>query len=123
MQLAVSGDGQILYSQSVRTGLLQFQSQFYCSVQLPVLYNGIESHIDPRPETVGIVTKRLDIFQTVPGSLPCPERRACKINGIGTAVYGRDADFQVSCRSKQFKRPHRTICSMQQSVPLQPLCI
>ena len=55
---------------------------------------------------MGIVAQLPYIFHGVSCCLTCPELRSGYIHSIGTAVYGRDADTYVSCRSKQFKMSH-----------------
>ena len=62
---------------------------------------------------MGIRAKPTDVLNAVSCRLSRSEGRPCEINSIGTAVNGRDADFNVSCRSKQFKFSHvrKTRCS------------
>ena len=55
---------------------------------------------------MGMVTEAPDVLDAVAGGLPRSEVGASYIYGIGTAVDGRDADFKISCRSKQFETPH-----------------
>ena len=98
--------GQVLNYQSISARFPDSLSKEESLLQFLIIQYGVESHIDPCPIAVGIVTEGLHILKTVPGSLPCAESRSRKINGIGTAVYGRDADFKISCRCKEFQCPH-----------------
>ena len=56
----------------------------------------IESDENARAELVCIRAQSGDILHRIAGILAGAEERAAYINGIGTAVDGRDADFQIS---------------------------
>ena len=56
----------------------------------------IESDENARAELMGVVAQGGDILHRIAGILAGAEERAAYINGIGTAVDGRDADFQIS---------------------------
>ena len=55
---------------------------------------------------MGIPAQPGYFFYGIACVLPGPEIRTRNIHGIGTAVYGRDADVCISCRSKQFEWSH-----------------
>jgi len=69
-------------------------------LKLIIIYNGVQRHEDSGAEPMCIGAELFQIFHAVSGSLSGTESRPCNINGIGTAVDGRDADFYVFRRSK-----------------------
>ena len=102
--LAQLQQGEILDNQGVDARRGQLMYQLPGLLQLTVIEDGIDRDEDARAVAVGIGAQRPDILHAVPGGLPGPERRACDIHRIGTAVDGCDADGKVSCRRKQFER-------------------
>ena len=77
-------------------------------IQLIVANLDIVGHKDTGAELVGVATEFRDVFETVAGCLAGPEIRAGDIYGIGTAVNGRDADFQISCGRQKLQTVHIT---------------
>ena len=55
---------------------------------------------------MGIAAERPYVLKRISSCLTSPELRSGYIHSIGTAVYCRDADICVSCRSKQLKFSH-----------------
>ena len=82
-----------------RIGLVQFIIEQY----------GIQCHEDSCPEFVGIPAEGSKVIHAVACRLPGTECRPCNIDGIGTAVYCRDADFYILCRSQKFQISHVVI--------------
>ena len=93
-------DCQVLYDNGIHAGLFRPAHQGISLLELIIIYDGVLCHENPGPEPMCIGAELLQIFHTVSGRLPCAECRTCNINGIGTAVNGRDADFYVFRRSK-----------------------
>lgn len=87
---------------------IMMRSQALPSLQLVVANLDIVGHEDAGPELVGIAAEFRDVFETVAGGFAGPEIRAGDIYGIGTAVNGRDADFQISCGRQKLQTVHIT---------------
>ena len=73
---------------------------------LVVADNSVDSQKDTRAEKVRVVTQFPDVFKAVAGGLAVSEHRAGDVNGIGTAVYRRDADRFIFRRSEELERTH-----------------
>ena len=98
--------GHVLDYDGVGSGLLYIQHEPVCVLQFRIVEYGVQCDEYPGTETVRIFTKPPDVFNVVSGSLSCSELRPGYIHSIGTAVNCRDADLQISCRSKQFQSSH-----------------
>ena len=103
-----SEDAFIPYDECVCARLLAEQHLSVEFLQLIVANLDVVGYEDAGSELVGVATEFRDVFETVAGCLAGPEIRAGDIYGIGTAVNGRDADFQISCGRQKLQTVHIT---------------
>ena len=95
--------GGVLNDQGVHTGLLQLLQQPAGLRNLLLVNQRIESHINAHAEPMRILAQPADVLHGIAGRLPRPEGGAGDINGIGTAVNGRDADIRRPGGGEEFE--------------------
>ena len=95
--------GRVLHDQGVYAGLLQFPQQPSRLRNLFLVHQRIESHIDADTELVCIFAQPGDILHGIARRLARPESRTGDIDGIGSAVDGRDADVRRTGGSQELK--------------------
>ena len=72
-------------------------------LQLLLVQDGIDCHINTRIKGVRIAYKLLYLLQGVACGLPCAKRLGCNIYSIGTAAYCRNADISIFGWSQKLK--------------------
>ena len=76
-------------------------------LQLTVIDDGVDRHIDLGEKAVGIVTQHPDVVERVACRRTGAILRRTDIDGIGSMVDGRHPTRKVAGRCEQFKRCHR----------------
>ena len=89
-------DALVADDEGVGSGILAGEHHAVHFRELVLGNADIESDENARAELVCIRAQSGDILHRIAGILAGAEERAAYINGIGTAVDGRDADFQIS---------------------------
>ena len=115
---------QVLDYECIYTGVFGIMCHLPGRLKFIILDEGVQGEEYPRPVAVCMPAQLLYVLHRVAGRLAGPESRPGNVNGIGTAVYGCDADIQIPRRSKKLKFLHGRgkvplTCSERQSAALQ----
>ena len=89
-------DALVAHNKRVGSGILAGEHHAVHFRELVLGNADIESDENARAELMRVVAQGRYILHRIAGVLAGAEERAAYINGIGTAVYGRDADIQIS---------------------------
>ena len=103
---------QVLHDERVGPCAVQLPRHLPGLLQLVVVEDGVESHVDPRAEEVGIRGEALDVGHGVSRGGPGAEPRPAYVDGVGAVADGLDARIGVARRGKEFNvsRSHYIIC-------------
>ena len=97
---------QVADDKGIGAGLLRGKHLRVHLFFLPLAQADIKRHEHPRAIAVGVRAEPRNVPDGIACGLAGPEIRTGDIDGIGTAVDGRDADVSVPCRSEEFEFPH-----------------
>ena len=92
----------VLDDEGVDASLVELPGVALRLLQLAVVENGVECHINPGLETVGGSGQRCDIGDAVGGGGAGAEGRATDIDSIGAMVDGGQAAGEVASRGEEF---------------------
>ena len=96
----------VLQQQGVHSCLAQLLCERQRVVHLAVVDDGVERDIDLGVKAMRILTQPADVVDRVAGCSAGAEACGTDIHGIGSAVDGCDATFQVLGGSQQFEFSH-----------------
>lgn len=91
----------VLDYQGVGSRAVQLFYQAFNIAQLRIIHDGVECHVDPGVETVGIVGNACYVGHRIGGSLTRAVAFGTDINGIGAMFYGFDCCRGITGRGKQ----------------------
>ena len=92
---------QVLDDECVAAGLRSLEHCLPGRFQFVLVDERVEGQKYLYAELMGISGQFGDVIEAVARGFPGTERGAGDIYGIGTAVYGRDADVLILSRSKK----------------------
>ena len=99
---------QILYDQGVDSGLFGLPGGVDCLIELVVVDERIERHVDAGSILMRKLGDAGEILKGVACGLPCTECGPADVDGVGTVQDRGTSRFKVSCGRKEFKRSKGT---------------
>ena len=110
LRRGVQGDGRqvepqqahVLHDERVGACAVQLVDEAFHGGELVVVEDGVERHVDARPERVGVVGQAGDVADRVARSGAGTESRSADIDGVGAVADGLDAGVGVAGGGKEF---------------------
>ena len=101
-----------MHQNGIDVSVSQFGQQLSRIVELVVVDNGVDRHVDLRLELVGIVAQSGNVVDAVACRSTGAEALCPDVDGIGAVINGRYATLQILGWSQQFQRAYHSISSM-----------